>query len=64
MPVSSWNIVLLEILLHLYDPGPYPHSRDCEWVIEAEAGSQIRLNVTAFELESHSSCNYDYLEIR
>ena len=31
---------------------------------EAEAGSQIRLNVTAFELESHSSCNYDYLEIR
>ena len=56
--------MLLEILLHLYDPGPYPHSRDCEWVIEAEAGSQIRLNVTAFELESHSSCNYDYLEIR
>ena len=45
-------------------PGPYPHSRTCEWVIRVQPGKQIRLNVTQFELESHSSCNYDYLEIR
>jgi hypothetical protein len=29
-----------------------------------DQGNQILLNVTAFELEHHSSCNYDYLEIR
>ena len=33
-------------------------------MIEVQQGKQIRLNITAFELENHSSCNYDYLEIR
>ena len=45
-------------------PGPYPHSRTCQWIIRVQPGKQIRLNVTQFELESHSNCDYDYLEIR
>ena len=45
-------------------PQPYPHSRTCEWVVRVQPGRQIRLNVTEFDLESHSNCNYDYLEIR
>ena len=38
--------------------------RDCEWTITVDPGNQILLNVTEFELEHHSNCNYDYLEIR
>ena len=38
--------------------------RECEWIIQVEAGKQIRLNVTAFDVETHSNCNYDFLEIR
>ena len=45
-------------------PDPYPHSRTCEWVVRVQPGRQIRLNVTEFDLESHSNCNFDYLEIR
>ncbi len=28
------------------------------------AGRQVSLNITAFSLESHVDCRYDYLEIR
>ena len=45
-------------------PGNYPHNTDCSWVIHAPPGQQIRLNITVFDLERHSSCSYDYLEIR
>ena len=38
--------------------------RECEWVLQVQPGKQIRLNVTSFDLEHHSGCNYDYLEIR
>uniref|UniRef100_A0A1Y1LNZ2 Cubilin n=1 Tax=Photinus pyralis TaxID=7054 RepID=A0A1Y1LNZ2_PHOPY len=45
-------------------PNDYPASRDCEWVITVAAGQQILLNVTDFDMESSTSCSYDYLEIR
>merc|ERR1719206_690724 len=45
-------------------PSPYGHNRDCEWTITVDQGNQILLNVTEFELEHHSNCNFDYLEIR
>ena len=45
-------------------PNPYPHSRNCEWRITVENGRQVLLNVTAFDIEAHTRCDYDYLEIR
>ena len=45
-------------------PNPYPHSRNCEWRITVENGRQVLLNVTAFDIEVHTGCDYDYLEIR
>ncbi|CAH1775425.1 unnamed protein product [Owenia fusiformis] len=45
-------------------PNNYFHSRECEWTIVLSQGKQILLNITDFIMESHSSCNYDYLEIR
>ena len=45
-------------------PGPYSHGRECEWIITVPRGQQIMLNFTAFSLENHTHCNYDYLELR
>ena len=45
-------------------PGNYPHSRNCEWRVTVESGRQILLNVTSFNVEPHTDCDYDYLEIR
>ena len=38
--------------------------RNCEWTISAPQGQQIKLNVTTFDLENHTHCAYDFLEIR
>ena len=41
-----------------------PACRECEWTITAPQGQQVELNITSFDLENHTRCNYDYLEIR
>lgn len=45
-------------------PNFYPHSAQCQWLIRAEVGFVIRLTFTVFALEGHSSCNFDYVEVR
>ncbi|GAB6032010.1 hypothetical protein CHUAL_010385 [Chamberlinius hualienensis] len=45
-------------------PNGYRHGSQCTWTIKVPNGQQIRLNVTSFDLELHSNCNYDFLEIR
>ncbi|CAG5136891.1 unnamed protein product, partial [Candidula unifasciata] len=58
---------------HLYDstgvitspnyPNPYPHRRECQWVITVPTGNSIQLTVTNFDLEGHENCIFDVLEI-
>lgn len=45
-------------------PNNYAHNRQCEWKIKVPVGQQIMLNFTVFDMENHTSCNYDFLEIR
>ncbi|XP_064643493.1 cubilin-like [Lineus longissimus] len=45
-------------------PDNYPHLRECIWTIVIPEGHQIMLNVTDFQMEEHSLCKYDFLEIR
>lgn len=46
-------------------PSDYPASVDsCITVLQADLGSTIQLNFEDFYIESHSSCNYDYVEVR
>nr|XP_018673033.1 cubilin isoform X1 [Ciona intestinalis] len=46
-------------------PGNYPHKADCRYRINAGSTSRtITLRFTAFNLESHSSCRYDFVEVR
>ncbi len=44
-------------------PNNYPVSRVCKWIIKVAAGKRIQLNFTEIDLETHSSCSYDYLQI-
>lgn len=45
-------------------PNDYVNRKECVWIIEAQNRHRIILTVNHFELEAHSSCIFDYLEIR
>lgn len=45
-------------------PDRYTNKRECVWVIEAPNKHRVLLSVQNFEIERHSSCAFDYLEIR
>ena len=44
-------------------PQAYPHNRECVWRITVEPGKRIQLNLVNVDLEFHSDCNYDFLEV-
>ncbi|KAL3836256.1 hypothetical protein ACJMK2_021695 [Sinanodonta woodiana] len=44
-------------------PNPYPHRRECVWIVTVSTGSYVQLTITDFDLESHSECRYDVLEV-
>ncbi|XP_041824165.1 cubilin [Melanotaenia boesemani] len=45
-------------------PDIYPHNMDCTIILKAPQNSYISFFFNQFDLESHSSCSFDYLEIR
>ncbi|XP_011302978.1 cubilin [Fopius arisanus] len=45
-------------------PKRYAGGRDCVWIIEGPARSQIMLTVETFDLEVSNNCRFDHLEIR
>ncbi|XP_055528454.1 cubilin homolog [Wyeomyia smithii] len=44
-------------------PEPYGNNAQCNWRISVSAGSAIHIVFMDLELEGHTSCRYDYLEI-
>uniref|UniRef100_A0A673AMU3 Cubilin n=1 Tax=Sphaeramia orbicularis TaxID=375764 RepID=A0A673AMU3_9TELE len=44
-------------------PTTYPHGANCTWFINVSPGNLIRLSFDSFNLEYHSNCNFDYVEI-
>lgn len=45
-------------------PEVYPHSIDCITILKAPLNHSISLFFDAFALESHSNCQFDYLEVK
>ncbi|XP_021357124.1 cubilin-like [Mizuhopecten yessoensis] len=45
-------------------PQPYPHNRNCTWIIETSQGNTISAAFSHFDVETHHSCAWDYLQIR
>ncbi|XP_061386037.1 cubilin homolog [Musca vetustissima] len=44
-------------------PGNYPKNRDCHWLLKAPYDKRLKLTFFSLQIESHDSCNYDFLEI-
>lgn len=44
-------------------PISYPHNAQCEWRISVNEGSSIQIVFSDLNMEQHSECKYDYLEI-
>ena len=45
-------------------PNPYPHSRNCSWLIDTTLGNTVNISFSHFEIESHSGCQFDYLQVK
>lgn len=45
-------------------PDIYPHNMDCTIILRAPQNSHISFFFNNFNLETHTSCQYDYLEVR
>ncbi|KAK2147338.1 hypothetical protein LSH36_558g01028 [Paralvinella palmiformis] len=45
-------------------PNPYPHNRNCTWIIEAARGNTINGSFSHFKVEPHEACQYDFLQLR
>jgi len=46
-----------------YYPELYQTNADCYWKIAVAAGSLVQLEIIDFDLEMHSKCRYDFLEV-
>ena len=46
------------------NPGNYPVNQRCAWIIDANATSHVRLEVTEMDIEAENDCNNDYVEFR
>ncbi|XP_031746777.1 embryonic protein UVS.2 isoform X5 [Xenopus tropicalis] len=44
-------------------PGSYPPNIDCTWTITAPVGNRVSLRINYFQLETVTSCTYDYVNI-
>ena len=45
-------------------PGKYPNNHKKTKKIEGDPGTVLVLEFSAFDIESHASCRFDYLKIR
>ena len=43
-------------------PGDYQNNLDCQ--VSIQLSERVRIRFEAFNVESHTSCRYDYLEVR
>lgn len=44
-------------------PNPYPHNRNCTWIIQATLGNTLNVSFSHFQVETHTSCTYDHLQV-
>ena len=45
-------------------PSKYPPDSDCKWIINAQKGQTIKIEIFRLNIESDSGCKFDYLDIR
>ncbi|KAH8330032.1 hypothetical protein KR074_010232, partial [Drosophila pseudoananassae] len=45
-------------------PGNYPKNRDCQWHLVVANSKRIKLTFFSLQLEQHTDCNFDYVEVK
>ena len=45
-------------------PAAYPHYANCLWNVVMPTGNKIDVSWAAFNMESHSNCMFDRLQVR
>jgi len=45
-------------------PEEYLPSKECIWKIRVPEGYQVSLTFSSFQIESHDTCVYDFVEVR
>ncbi|XP_075408563.1 cubilin [Tenrec ecaudatus] len=51
------------ILESIHYPNPYYANQRCNWTIQATRGNTVNYTFLAFEVEHHTNCSADYLEL-
>ncbi|XP_004716072.1 cubilin [Echinops telfairi] len=51
------------ILESIHYPNPYYANQRCNWTIQATRGNTVNYTFLAFEVERHTNCSADYLEL-
>ncbi|XP_013388746.1 cubilin-like [Lingula anatina] len=44
-------------------PQPYTNNRNCTWLVQVPARKVVTITFTAFNIEYHDSCNYDWVDV-
>ncbi|XP_010605410.1 cubilin [Fukomys damarensis] len=61
------NVVIVNqtygILESINYPNPYSENQRCTWTIQATRGNTVNYTFAAFNLELHTNCSTDYLEL-
>ncbi|KAM6162076.1 cubilin isoform 2-T2 [Erethizon dorsatum] len=61
------NVVIVNqtygILESINYPNPYSTNQRCNWTIQATRGNTVNYTFAAFDLEHHTNCATDYLEL-
>lgn len=45
-------------------PNDYAHNRQCIYLISLPVGEKVKLNFTHMNLETHTGCAFDFVEVR
>lgn len=44
-------------------PRNYPHNSDYRWAIIVDIGKKVRIEFTDMDIETGTTCGYDYLKV-
>ena len=45
-------------------PRNYPHNAEHTWSIIVDQGKKVKIQFVEFDIETGSTCQYDYLQVR
>lgn len=60
---THWPALNTNVIQSPNWPEHYRPSKECIWRVKAEENHQISMRFDSFDLESHDSCAYDYVEV-